>query len=109
MAKVFESETWLIYASQWYSFDFRYLIWRMHRYCGSEDRLATYHKFLAALVALLALSCGVVASRADAYSEEIVLFKRVRDHFLMENGMTWSPGLEYPDGFQPYPKRWFFF
>jgi hypothetical protein len=82
-------------------------VWRVHRYCDPASH-PEYHRFLAALAAVLAIACGWVRSRADAHADEIALFQRVRDHF-MQNGMAWSDGLEYPDGFQLHPKRWFFF
>ena len=37
--------------------------------------------------------------RAPHYEAEMELFRQVRDFFLTENNMTWTKGLELPDGF----------
>lgn len=36
---------------------------------------------------------------APVYAAELELFVQVRDFFLKENGMTWTKGLEFPNGF----------
>ncbi len=65
--------------------------------------------YLAAIAAALAVVIGWVYSRAGAFEAEIALYMRVRAHFVEANGLKWSAGLKYPDGFRLNPKRFWFF
>jgi hypothetical protein len=51
---------------------------------------------------LSSLAMGImIFVRAPQYQDDIDLFMKVRDHFLKENGMAWTAGLDFPDGFEP--------
>lgn len=87
-------------------------LWRVHCYLDAgADALRNYHAWLLALAAMCVGVCAWISSRADEYAAEIAILIRVREHFNNQNGMTWSAGLEYPDGFvlDPTAKRFLFF
>jgi hypothetical protein len=48
---------------------------------------------------LSSLAMGImIFVRAPQYQDDIDLLMKVRDHFMKENGMTWTAGLDFPDG-----------
>ena len=50
----------------------------------------------------MVVSCavaGLMVYRAAQFDVEMIFYSRVRDYFWKQNGMTWTKGMELPDGF----------
>lgn len=60
-----------------------------------------YFTYLKNLMAAVLLGWLFVYAQAGRYQDKIALFIRVREHFIEVNRMSWTKGLEYPDGFVP--------
>ena len=83
-------------------------LYRMHAFYPDASFLPSYHAYLLVVLAVVLGACAWIHTRAPRFQADIDVFMRVRDHFL-KNGMTWSKGLAYPDGFQLEPRRFWFF
>ena len=82
-------------------------LFRMHAFYPDASLLPTYHAYLGVVLAVVLGTCVWIHTRAPRFQAEIDDFLRVRDHFL-KNGMAWSEGLAFPDGFQETRRFWFF-
>jgi len=71
-----------------------------------EALVWTFQKYLFVLAVATAYMIHTTHANAELEADSIERYKIVARHFLQVNGMTWSKGLAYPDGFQP-PKEGF--
>ena len=82
-------------------------LYRMHTFHPEREALLpSYYAYLVALSAATSCACLWVQHRIPLFPSEVELLIRVREHFLEENGMRWSAGQLYPNGFVP-ETRWF--
>jgi hypothetical protein len=77
--------------------------WRLQNYLypTAPNSAALVLKLYMAYFALMFVVGINMFLRAPQYEEDMQMFIRVRDHFLEKNGMTWTKGLAFPDGFEP--------
>ena len=76
------------------------------RSCHPESRalMPAYIMFLAGLAAAAIGTALWISYRVPRFHDEVSTLRRVRHYFLEVNGMRWSAGSRYPDGFVPEPR-----
>lgn len=77
-------------------------------YIYYQSLVSMFKKYLLVLAAMTALLMYVTHANAAVETYAIERYKAVSHHFVNVNGMAWSKGLAFPDGFKP-PKEGFWF